>query len=59
VRSGPGAAADYIDDGIRLVYEHLDTVVDDLAAQGWWVLDTTEIGVEDVASSVLARAGRG
>ena len=58
-RSGPGGAADYIDDGIRLVYEHLDAVVDDLAAQGWWVLNTTELGVEDVVSSVLARAGMG
>jgi predicted kinase len=56
-RSGPGAAHDYIDDGIRLVYEHLDTVVGDLEAQGWWVLDTSELGVEDVVSNVLARAG--
>ena len=56
-RSGPGAAADYIDEGIRLVYEHLDTVASDLAAQGWWVLDTSEMAVEDVVSSVLARAG--
>lgn len=55
-RSGPGAAYNYINDGIRLVYEHLDAVVDDLAAQGWWVLDTTELGVEDVVSSILARA---
>jgi predicted kinase len=59
VRSGPGGAADYIDDGIRLVYEHLDTVVDDLTAQGWWVLDTTEQGVEDVVQEILARAGVG
>jgi predicted kinase len=56
-RSGPGAAADYIDDGIRLVYEHLDAVVDDLAAQGWWVLDTSELGVEDVVQEILMRAG--
>ncbi len=56
-RSGSGGAVDYIDDGIRLVYEHLHTVAADLAAQGWWVLDTTEMGVEDVVTNVLARAG--
>lgn len=54
-RSGPGAAHDYIDDGIRLVYEHLHAVAGDLAAQDWWVLDTTELGVEEVVSSILAR----
>ena len=58
-RSGPGAANDYIDEGIRLVYEHLDTVASDLAAQGWWVLDTTALGVEDVVSRILARADIG
>lgn len=52
-RSGPGAASHYIDDGIRLVYEHLDAVVDSLKADGWLVLDTSEMGVEDVVSEVL------
>jgi predicted kinase len=56
-RSGSGVAVDYIDDGIRLVYENLDAVVGDLEAQGWWVLDTTELGVEDVVQAILARAG--
>ena len=56
-RSGPGAAHDYIDFGIRLVYQHLAAVVPDLQAQGWWVLDTTELGVEDVVQAILARAG--
>ncbi len=56
-RSGPGVAADYIDDGIRLVYEHLDAVVGNLAAQGWWVLDTSELGLEDVVQEILMRAG--
>lgn len=56
-RSGPDAAADYIDDGIRLVYEHLDAVASDLAAQGWWVLDTTALGVAEVVQEILERAG--
>jgi predicted kinase len=56
-RSGAGVAADYIDDGIRLVYEHLDTVVVDLEAQGWWVLDTSEMGVAAVVQEILERAG--
>lgn len=54
-RSGPGVAYDYIDDGIRLVYEHLDAVVGALAAQGWWVLDTSEMGVEDVVASIVEK----
>jgi chloramphenicol 3-O-phosphotransferase len=56
-RSGSGGVVDYIDDGIRLVYEHLDAAVDDLAAQGWWVLDTSEMGVEDVVQEILMQAG--
>jgi predicted kinase len=55
-RSGSGAAVHYIDDGIRLVYENLDAVVGDLEAQGWCVLDTTELGVEDVVQEILVRA---
>jgi predicted kinase len=58
-RSGPGAAHDYIDYGIRLVYQHLETAVADLEAQGWWVLDTSELGVEEVVQEVLMRAGSG
>jgi predicted kinase len=54
-RSGPGAAHDYIDDGIRLVYQSLDLAVDDMAAQGWWVLDTSAMRVEDVVSVILTR----
>ena len=56
-RSGSGGAVDYIDDGIRLVYEHLDVVVGDLAARGWWVLDTSEQSVDDVVSDIVTRLG--
>lgn len=52
-RAGSGGAAEYIDDGIGLVYAHLDTVVASLQADGWLVLDTTEMGVEDAVSSIL------
>lgn len=45
-RSGPGAVQAYLDEGIRLVYAHLNTVVDELAQQGWHVLDTTPDTVE-------------
>jgi len=37
--------------------DHLPAVSGDLEAQGWWVLDTTELGVEDVVQAILARAG--
>lgn len=53
-RAGSGGAAEYIDDGIGLVYAHLDTVVASLQADGWLVLDTTELGVEDVVARILA-----
>lgn len=39
----------------QLVYEHLDAVVGGLAAQGWWVLDTSEQSVEDVVTAIVRK----
>ena len=54
MRSGPGAASDYIADGIRSVYEHLATVVADLEQQGWLALDTTALSVEETIACILS-----
>lgn len=53
-RSGPGLLRDYLDEGIRLVYESLDGVLNDLMRQGWVVLDTTDDTVEDTAARLHA-----
>lgn len=55
-RSGPGPARDYLDDGIRATYEHLRTVVAELEARGWLVLDTTHQGIAETVSSIIEQA---
>lgn len=52
-RAGPGAADDYIAGGIRAVYAHLQTAVDDLAQHGWLVLDTTTLSVAQTVEAIL------
>ena len=56
-RSGSGDASEYIAEGIRLVYEHLQTELPALERQGWAVVDTTEKNVDLTVSHILARAG--
>lgn len=55
-RSGPGVTSNYIADGIRSVYAHLETAVAELEQQGWLVLDTTELSVEDSVARILEGA---
>lgn len=55
-RNAPGLLRDYLDEGIRLVYEALEGVIDKLAQQGWVVLDTTGDTVEDTAARLFALA---
>jgi hypothetical protein len=56
-RSGTGLLRDYLDEGIRLVYEALEGAVDDLMQQGWVVLDTTNDTMEDTAARLHALVG--
>jgi predicted kinase len=52
-RSGGTPARGYIDEGIQLVYGSLSAVAPDLAAQGWVVLDTTALTVEETVAAIL------
>ncbi len=53
-RAGQGDASKYIADGIRDVYENLETDLDYLKQQGWIVVDTTDITVEETIQFILA-----
>lgn len=52
-RAGTSPARDYIDEGIRIVYQQLDAVVDYLEQDGWTVLDTSTLSVEATVSKIL------
>jgi hypothetical protein len=55
-RFEPGPLREYLDEGIGIVYADLRQVVDQLAQQGWSVLDTTNDTVEASASRLQALA---
>jgi predicted kinase len=52
-RAGVSAEHAYIDDGIGVIYQHLHGVVDQLAQDGWRVVDTTHLSVEATVSTIL------
>jgi len=56
-RYGPGAKADYLAVGIRIVYDDLRTAADKLKAQGWIVVDSTGQSVEETVAEILERTG--
>ena len=58
-RYGPGAKADYLAVGIRIVHNDLRTAADRLKAQGWIVVDSTEQSVEETVAEILERTGSG
>lgn len=45
----------YIDEGIRTVYRRLNPVISQLAQDGWLVVDTTTLSVEDTVTGILQR----
>jgi predicted kinase len=51
-RSGDSVVTSYIAEGIQLTYQSLQSVVATLAGQGWKVLDTTDLSVEETAEVV-------
>lgn len=53
----PGAAGAYVDRGIPLVHAMLAPVVGSLAAEGWLVLDTTDLDVAGAVDAIRAHAG--
>ena len=54
-RNGAGITQQYLDEGIRLTYQSLESVLPELVRHGWLVLDTTEGGVEQTVERILER----
>lgn len=52
-RSGGSPARAYIDEGIRFVYGQLPAAVPELARDGWVIVDTTSLSVEETVSAIL------
>jgi hypothetical protein len=52
-RAGDDPARAYIDEGIHFVYEQLSIMKEALQKDGWIVLDTTELSIEDTVSEIL------
>ncbi len=58
-RSGESPARAYIDEGVRTVYRQLGGSVPQLAQEGWLVVDTTTLSVEDTVTEILQRTTAG
>jgi predicted kinase len=55
-RSGPGPVRDFLDTAIRLVYENLNSVSATHKANGWLMLDTTNMDTEGTVERIFAFA---
>ena len=55
-RTGDGPGRIYIDQGIQLVYEGIKEFVPIMEQNGWQVLDTTEMSIEETVDEILRRA---
>jgi predicted kinase len=55
-RSGPGPIRDYLDAGIHQVYQNLDLISTNLQADGWLVLDTSNLSTNEVVDHLLELA---
>ena len=58
LRSGDSPARPYIDEGIRIIYDELTDVVDELRRQGWLVVDTSALTVAETVETILAADGK-
>jgi predicted kinase len=54
-RSGSVEAGQYIAEGIRLVYENLQPQLSQLSSQGWQIVDTSGLSVEQSVIQILGR----
>ena len=52
-RAGDDPGREYIDQGIRAVYQQLNLVIGNLREEGWIVLDTTELSIEETLREIL------
>jgi predicted kinase len=53
-RSGDSPARPYIDEGIRIVYQQLTPALPQLEKEGWFIVDTTALRVDEVVNHVLS-----
>ncbi len=53
IRSGDSPARPYIDEGIRIVYQQLMPALPQLAQNGWLVMDTTSMSIDDVIKQII------
>ena len=54
-RSGDTPARGYIDEGIRIVYQQLSDGMPQWSHEGWLVMDTTTLSVEETVEIILQR----
>jgi predicted kinase len=54
-RSGDSPARPYIDEGIRIVYQQLTPALAQLEQDGWFVVDTTALSVDEAVDHILSR----
>ena len=52
-RGGDDPARDYIDVGIHIVYQQLNFSIDTLRKDGWIVIDTTDLSIEETVLEIL------
>ncbi len=52
-RSGDNPVRAYIDEGIQIVYNQLNPVLPQLAQQGWVVVDSTKLSIEETVTTIL------
>ena len=52
-RAGDGPGRDYIDGAIRFVYQQLNFMIERLSQDGWIVLNTTELNIEETVQEIL------
>lgn len=54
-RSGDGPARAYIDQGIQIVYRQLTAALPNLKQQGWMVVDSSALSVDETLNRILGQ----
>lgn len=58
-RSGESSGRDYIDQGIQIVYQLLRDNIGRLAQEGWLIVDTSRLTIEETVDAILEQMGVG
>lgn len=59
IRSGESPARTYIDEGIRIVYQQINSAAPPLPQDGWLVVDTTSLSVDETVAAILSQTKGG